>query len=58
MNIYGATRALAKAHCTVGEVVRAHTGYAAGHVAQQQPGWGKTFPRRTSINLTISLGPA
>jgi beta-lactam-binding protein with PASTA domain len=57
MKLRGATRAIEKAHCTVGEILRKHSHYVPGIVTQQDPGWGKTLPRGTSIELTVSLGP-
>lgn len=56
MKLHGATRAIEKAHCTVGEVVRKHSAYVPGIVIRQHPAWGKTLATGTSIGLTVSLG--
>ena len=53
----GASRAIEKAHCSVGEVVRKHTDYVPGIVIRQYPAWGTTLARGASIRLTVSLGP-
>jgi hypothetical protein len=58
MSLHGATLAINKAHCTVGDVVRVRNRYASGTVIQQHPGWGQTFARGTSVRLTVSLGPS
>jgi PASTA domain-containing protein len=57
MKLRGATRAIEKGHCTVGEVVRKHNHYVPGIVTRQYPRWGKTLATGTSIGLTVSLGP-
>ena len=57
LKLRGASRAIEKAHCSVGEVVRKHADYVPGQVIQQHPGWGKTLAPGTQIRLTISLGP-
>jgi hypothetical protein len=57
MKLPGATRAIEKAHCTVGDVVRKHTHYVPGIVIRQYPAWGKTLATGTRIRLTVSLGP-
>jgi hypothetical protein len=57
MKLAGASRAIAKAHCSVGEVVHKHSGYVPGIVIGQKPKWGTTLARGASIGLTVSLGP-
>ena len=54
----GASRAIEKAHCSVGEVVRKHADYAPGVVFQQYPAPGKTLARGSSVRLSVSLGPS
>jgi PASTA domain len=53
----GASRAITKAHCTVGEVVRKHSDYVPGIVVRQYPRWRTTLARGSSVRLTVSLGP-
>jgi hypothetical protein len=53
----GASRAIEKAHCSVGEVVRKHANYLPGIVTGQYPKWGTTLARGSSVRLTVSLGP-
>jgi hypothetical protein len=53
----GATRAIEKAHCTLGDVVSKHANYLPGIVIRQYPTWGKTLATGTKISLTVSLGP-
>jgi hypothetical protein len=53
----GATRAIEKAHCTVGEVVSMNAAFVSGTVIGQHPAWGKTLAPGTAIGLTVSLGP-
>src|SRR4029079_8319260 len=53
----GASRAIAKAHCSVGEVVSKHAHYVPGIVIRQYPAWCTTLARGASIRLTVSLGP-
>lgn len=57
LKLAGATRAIEKAHCSVGDVVRKHTHYVRGTVIRQYPAWGTTLPRGAPIRLTLSLGP-
>jgi hypothetical protein len=57
LKLAGASRAIEKAHCSVGEVVRKHNAYMPGIVVQQYPAWGRTLARGASIRLTVSLGP-
>jgi hypothetical protein len=57
MKLAGASRAIAKAHCSVGEVVRKHSSYVPGIVIGQNPKWGTTLAHGASIGLTVSLGP-
>jgi hypothetical protein len=57
MRLAGASRAIGKKHCVVGEVVRKHASYVRGIVIEQYPRWGKTLARGASIRLTVSLGP-
>lgn len=52
-----AERAIAKGHCTLGEVVKKHAYYVPGLVMAQHPAPGKVLPSGTAVNLTISLGP-
>ena len=54
----GATRAIAKAHCAIGEVVRKSTNYVPGIVYWQHPAPGRTFAPGTKVRMTISLGPS
>ena len=53
----GASRAIEKAHCSVGDVVRKHAPYLPGIVVRQYPAPGKTLARGSSVQLTVSLGP-
>jgi hypothetical protein len=53
----GASRAIEKAHCSVGEVVSKHSAYVPGIVVRQYPAWGTTLARGASVRLTVSLGP-
>jgi hypothetical protein len=53
----GATSAIEKAHCTVGEVVSKHGSFVSGTVIGQHPAWGKTLAPGSAIGLTVSLGP-
>lgn len=57
LKLAGASRAIEKAHCSVGEVVRKHTAYVPGIVVGQYPAPGKTLARGSSVRLTVSLGP-
>jgi len=57
LKLAGASRAIEKAHCSVGEVVRKHTNYVPGIVIRQYPAIGKTLARGSSVRLTVSLGP-
>jgi hypothetical protein len=57
MKLHRATRAIEKAHCTVGAVVSKHAAYVPGIVIRQHPAWGKTLATGTSVGLTVSLGP-
>ena len=57
MKLRGASRAIEKAHCSVGEVVRKHAAYVPGIVIRQYPKRGKTLARGSSVQLTVSLGP-
>jgi len=57
LKLAGASRAIEKAHCSVGEVVSKHTHFVPGIVTQQYPALGKTLPRGSSVGLTVSLGP-
>jgi len=54
----GASRAIEKAHCSVGDVVREHTDYVPGVVILQRPAPGKWLAPGASIRLTVSLGPS
>ena len=56
LKMAGASRAIQKAHCSVGQVVSRHSDYVRGIVIRQYPGWGKTLARGASIRLTVSLG--
>ena len=53
----GASRAIDKAHCSVGDVVRENTDYVPGVVIQQHPAPGKWLAPGATIQLTVSLGP-
>jgi beta-lactam-binding protein with PASTA domain len=57
LKLPGATRAIEKAHCTVGEVINKYSNYVAGSVTQQYPAPLKTLAPGTTIRLTVSLGP-
>jgi hypothetical protein len=57
LKLAGASRAIEKAHCSVGEVVRKHANYLPGSVIRQYPAPGKTLARGSSVRLTVSLGP-
>jgi hypothetical protein len=57
LNLHGATRAIEKAHCAVGEVVREHTEYVPGTVVRQHPTPGKTYARGWTVDVILSLGP-
>jgi len=54
----GASRAIEKAHCSVGDVVRKNTDYVAGMVYEQHPAAGTWLDPGAAIGLTVSLGPA
>ncbi len=58
LKLAGASRAIEKAHCIVGDVVQEHTDYVPGIVFRQYPAPGKTLARGTSVRLTVSLGPS
>ena len=58
LDVAGATRAIEKAHCTVGDVVQKHADYSPGIVYQQHPASQKTLASGTSVSLTVSLGPS
>jgi len=58
LKLAGASRALEKAHCSVGEVVRKHAGFVPGRVFKQYPAPGQTLARGSSVTLIISLGPS
>lgn len=57
LGVSGASRALAKSHCSVGEVVKKHSFYVSGVVFKQYPAPGKTLARGSSVTLIVSLGP-
>ena len=57
LKLAGASRAIEKAHCSVGEVVSKPNGYARGYVFRQYPAPGKTLAPGSSVGLTVSLGP-
>ena len=57
LKLAGASRAIEKAHCSVGEVVSKHASYAPGFVVRQYPAPGKTLARGSNVQLTVSLGP-
>ena len=57
LKLAGASRAIEKAHCSLGEVVRKHTGYAPGFVFKEYPAPGTTLARGSSVRLIVSLGP-
>jgi hypothetical protein len=58
MELPGARRAIEKGHCTVGDVVKKNSDYAAGVIYKQSPGPGTTYARGKPVTLTISLGPS
>ena len=45
------TRAIEKAHCSVGEVIRKHTYYDPGTVFRQHPAPGKTLAPGSSVRI-------
>ena len=57
LRLAGASRAIKKAHCSVGEVVRKHTHYSPGIVFRQRPTPGRRLAPGARIRLSISLGP-
>jgi hypothetical protein len=57
LKLAGASRAIEKAHCSVGEVVSKHAAYVPGIVIRQYPTWDTTLARGASVRLTVSLGP-
>ena len=57
LGLPGATRAIEKVHCAVGKVLQAHSGYAAGTVANELPTPGLTFSPGKKVKLDLSLGP-
>ena len=57
LRLAGATRAIEKAHCSVGTVLRKHTDYVAGIVIEQHPSPGRTFEPGWPVALILSLGP-
>jgi len=57
LTLRGATRAIEKAHCTLGTVSREHTDYTPGVVFQQHPAPGKTIASGSPVSMTVSLGP-
>ena len=57
LKLAGASRAIEKAHCSVGEVVSKHAGYVPGMVFRQYPAPGQTLARGSSVKLIVSLGP-
>jgi hypothetical protein len=57
LELPGARRAIEKAHCTVGSVVRKKTDYNPGVVYQQLPAPGKTVASGHPVKLSLSLGP-
>ncbi len=57
MKLAGATRAIEKGHCSLGQVIRRHTYYVPGTVYRQHPAAGKVVARGTRVRLYISRGP-
>ena len=57
MRLAGAARAIEKAHCTLGQVIRKHTSYVPGTIYRQHPAAGKVVARGARVRLSISLGP-
>jgi len=51
-----AKRAIAKAYCAVGKVVRVHSVYQRGIVIRQSPPPGETLAAGAKVKLTLSLG--
>jgi hypothetical protein len=58
LKLYGAKRAIQKAHCSVGTVVKKHTNYVPGIVFAQSPSPGKTYAPGRLVGVTVSLGPS
>jgi len=56
LKLAGASRAIEKAHCSVGEVVREHAHYVPGIVIQQHPALRRWLAPGARIRLTVSLG--
>ena len=57
LGLPGASRAIKKAHCSVGDVVRKQTDYVPGIVYRQHPAPGNWRAPGASIRLMVSLGP-
>ena len=57
LKLGSASRAIEKAHCSVGQVVSKHNEYVPGTVLRQYPAWGTTLARGSNVRLTVSLGP-
>jgi len=58
MDLNGASNAIEKAHCTVGDVVQKHTDYTPDVVFKQHPAPGNWLAPGASVGLTVSLGPS
>ncbi len=56
MSLIAATRAITRAHCAVGAVIKRHSNYPAGFVTQQHPNPALTFAGGKKMRLTVSLG--
>jgi hypothetical protein len=58
LHLVGAKRAIEKAHCTVGTILRKHTNYVPGIVYKQNPAPGNTYAPGQQVAVTVSLGPS
>jgi len=57
LTVSNASRAIKKAHCSVGDVVQQHTDYVPGVVFQQHPAPGTWHSPGAKVRLAVSLGP-
>jgi hypothetical protein len=48
---------LARAHCSVGSIHRAYSGFDKGRVIAQKPGAGRLLPVGGKVSLVLSRGP-
>ena len=58
MKLLAAKRAIKKAHCQVGAVVRKHTVHVRGYVIRQHPEAGTRLPVGAKLRIVVSLGPS